>query len=287
MTKKRLGKTNLEVSQIIYGGIVSMDDGQEKSDQYVAWAREQGINYFDIAPSYGDAQAKLGNSLVPYRKDVYLACKTGMRDAEGAKRELDQSLSMLHTDHFEVYQMHALTTVDEAERAFRPDGVFSVMIKAKEEGTLLHLGITCHSEAAALRALELYPFDTVLFPTNWALHMEKGFGSELFAKIKQDDIGFLGMKSMIHRAWLNEEEKSASRFPKSWCKPITDNDPLTIAAMRYTLCKIGADVLVTPGNIESLTFAVEHLEEILKPMSEDDCELLNQELLSVKAHPFF
>lgn len=287
MKKKRLGKTNLEVSRIIYGGIVSMDDGQERSDEYVSWAIGQGINYFDIAPSYGDAQEKLGNSLIPFRKKIYLACKTGMRDAEGAKRELDQSLSMLHTDHFEVYQMHALTTIEEVERAFQKDGVFSVMSKAKEEGVLTNLGITCHSEEAALRALELYDFDTVLFPTNWALHMEKGFGSSLFDKIKREDIGFLGMKSMIHRAWLNEEEKTASRFPKSWCKPITDNSPLTIAAMRYALCQIGADVLVTPGNIESLTFALEHLDEILKPINEADCHLLAEELSVVKAHPFF
>lgn len=287
MKKQLLGKTGMEVSDIIYGGIVSMDDGQEKSDEYVAYAIESGINYFDIAPSYGDAQEKLGNSLVAYRKDIYLACKTGMRDLEGGKRELDQSLSALHTDHFDVYQMHALTTIEEVEQAFSDDGVFAVMSKAKEEGIVKHLGITCHSEEAALRALELYPFDTVLFPTNWALYMGKSFGSALAKKIKENKIGFLGMKSMIHRAWLSEDEKTASRFPKSWCKPITDNDPLTIAAMKFALSEIGASVLVTPGNIESLTFAINHAQQIRTPLTEDEMSLLKEELKKVENHPFF
>ena len=79
MKKRKLGNTGYEISPVIYGGIVSMNDGQANSDQYVSWAIEHGINYFDIAPSYGDAQEKLGNSLRSYRSKVYLACKTAQR----------------------------------------------------------------------------------------------------------------------------------------------------------------------------------------------------------------
>lgn len=280
-----LGKTGLEVSRVVYGGIVSMRDGQEDSDRYVEYAIAHGINYFDVAPSYEDAQEKLGNSLRPYRKGVNLACKTGERLAEGAKRDLARSCELLHTDHFEVYQMHALATVEEVETALGTGGAFEVMLKAKEEGIVKNLGITCHNDAAALRALELYDFDTVLFPTNWGLNMGKGFGSAIAAEIANRGIGFLGMKSMIHRAW-QEGERAASRFPKSWCKPISENDALAIAAIKYAY-GMGVQTIVPPGNFESFTFAVQHADEILQPMTEAERALLQAELAAIDGQYFF
>lgn len=280
-----LGKTGMEISKVMYGGIVSMQDGQDNSDHYVEYAIQKGINYFDVAPSYGDAEEKLGNSLKPYRKDIYLACKTMERTAELAKKELDQSLQLLHTDHLDVYQMHALASIDEVETAFSKDGIFNMMIKAKEEGLVKNLGITCHSEDAALRALELYSFDTVLFPTNWGLNMKKGFGSRLAQKVKEDNIGFLGMKSMIHRAWIDKERES-SRFVKSWCKPISENEPLTIAAIKYAY-ELGVCAIVPPGNFESFSFAVDHIDDITKSMTEIERQLLNDELVAIGDHFFF
>ena len=89
MKYRTLGNTGFNVSAVSYGGIVSMEDGQEASNRYVSWAIDQGINYFDVAPTYGDAQEKLGASLKPYRKDVYLACKTAQRLHKDAKIELE------------------------------------------------------------------------------------------------------------------------------------------------------------------------------------------------------
>ncbi|MFI3326623.1 MAG: aldo/keto reductase [Clostridia bacterium] len=287
MKKILLGKTGIEASAVIYGGIVSMKDGQENSDKYVEYAINKGINYFDVAPSYGDAEEKLGNSLIPYRKNIHIACKTKNRDAENAKRELEQSLNMLHTDYFDVYQMHELESVEAVERAFAKDGTFNVMLKAKEEGVAKNLGVTCHSEEAALRALELYDFDTVLFPTNWGLNLHRGFASTIGAKCKEKNVGFLGMKSLVHRAWLNSDEQSSSRFTKSWCKPISENDKLAVAAMKYAYQKIGANVLVPPGNIESFSFAVEHIDEILAPITNEELELLNAELIAIDGKYFF
>lgn len=91
MKRYLLGKTGFEVSPIAYGGIVSTDEEQHDSNRYVAWALEQGINYFDIAPSYGDGEVKLGESLRPYRSQVYLACKTTERKFEAARHEFEQS----------------------------------------------------------------------------------------------------------------------------------------------------------------------------------------------------
>lgn len=287
MIKRRLGNTGYEIAPVVYGGIVSMSDGQDASDRYVEYAVNKGINYFDVAPSYGDAQEKLGNSLKPYRKDIYLACKTNKRMAEEGKRELDESLNLLHTDYLDNYQMHGLASLEEVETAFGKDGVMDIMIRAKEEGIVRRLGITCHSEEAALKALDLYDFDTVLFPLNWGLNMGKDFGSRISRTAKERGIGLLGMKTLIHRAWINDDEKHQSRFLKSWCKPISENEELGIAAIKYTL-SLGADAVVPPGNFESFSFVVEHIEECLaNPLNEADRELLKKELVKIDGRYFF
>ena len=150
MKYRKFGRTGFDISAVSYGGIVSMDDGQPASDRYVAWAIERGVNYFDVAPSYGDAEEKLGNSLKPYRKDVHLACKTGERLREGAEKELNQSLRNLHTDYFDVYQLHGIASMQEVETAFGPGGVMEMVSTLKQKGVAANVGITAHNEEAAL-----------------------------------------------------------------------------------------------------------------------------------------
>ena len=88
--KRKSGKTGLEIFPVVYGGIVSSQDGQKASDNYVAWAIDRGINYFDVAPSYDDAEEKLGISLKSFRKKNYLACKTTKRMRPDAEKEFDR-----------------------------------------------------------------------------------------------------------------------------------------------------------------------------------------------------
>ena len=216
MKYRALGNTGFNVSAVSYGGIVSMEDGQEASNRYVSWAIDQGINYFDVAPTYGDAQEKLGASLKPYRKDVYLACKTAQRLHKDAKIELERSQQLLHTDYFDVYQLHAIASMQDVETAFGPGGVMEMVSTLKQNGIARKVGITAHSEEAAIRCLELYDFDTVLFPFNWFMNMEHGMGSRLLEVAKQKGVGVLCMKAFIERKWNNNEEKAASPFPKSW-----------------------------------------------------------------------
>lgn len=287
MTRRRLGKTEFQISPVVYGGIVSMEDGQKSSNRYVSYAVDAGINYFDVAPSYGDAEEKLGNSLKPYRKDVYLACKTGMRDAKNAQIEMEKSLKLLHTDYFDVYQLHSLTTKEDLDIAFGEGGIMDLLVKAKQSGIIRNISFSAHDEDVALQAMSMFDFSTVLFPLNWGTGLGKGFGNCLVKKAKELDMGILGMKTLIHRAWINEEEKNTSGFTKSWCKPITDNDKLAIAAMKYTL-GLGADTLVPPGNFENFLFVVKNIEECLKnPITTEDLTYLQSELRKIDGRFFF
>ena len=295
MQYRALGRTGIDISAVTYGGIVSAgyydkvnypDLDQAASDAFVAYAIDHGVNYFDVAPAYGNAQAQLGNSLRPFRKRVHLACKTLKRDRTSAEQELQESLTLLHTDHLDVYQLHAISGMEDVDAAFAPGGVMELMRDLKEKGVAAHIGFTAHDEDAALRTLELYDFETVLFPVNWLMHLSRGMGDRLLRAARQRGMGVLGMKWMIERRWENDAERAASHYPKSWCKPIEDG-AFALAAMRYAL-SLGVDTLVPPGNFPCFRFAVENIDACLNvPYSDADARLLAEKLEMLRGKEFF
>ena len=290
------GRTGIQISAVSYGGIVSAGnfdgahcpaDDQKGSDHHVAWAIERGVNYFDAAPSYGDTELQLGKSLRPYRDKVHLACKTLERDRKGAEKELQQSLKLLHTDYFDVYQLHCISSMYDVEAAFAPGGVMELMRDLKEKGVARNIGFTAHDEDAAIAMIQRYDFDSVLFPFNWFMHMEHGMGERLLIVAKEKNMGILAMKSFIECSW-GAKERYASRYPKSWCKPIdVEDEAFGVAAMKYAL-SLGVNTLIPPGNFASFSFAVEHIDECLaNPLNDADRAFLEQKLQTVRGKEFF
>ncbi len=272
------GTTGIKISRVAYGGIVSRNEEQPDSDRYVSYAVDKGVNYFDVGPSYGNAEQKLGESLRPYRKKVALACKTDGKTAQALRKDLEQSLKTLHTDYFDVYQFHSLAKMEDLDQIFAPGGAIHALDQAKQEGLTRFTGFSAHNEEVALRALEWYDFDMVLFPVNFALGLGKGMGERLSKVCWEREKGFLGMKSLAHRLWLPEEERV---YPKSWCKTIYDNDRLALAAMKYSL-SMGVDALVPPGNFDQFSFAVEQIDEcVLHPLEEEDLAYLREETAAI------
>ena len=256
-----LGRTGFEVSRIAYGGIVSGNERQEDSDRYVDYAIEHGVNYFDVAPSYGNAQEILGNSLRSRRKDVYLACKTSEFRREAGSAQFSESFRLLHTDYFDVFQLHALTTMEQLDQAFAEDGIMNVLIEAKKDGRIRNLGFSAHNEDVALEALERYDFDTVLFPFTWSLNMTRETGRRLLEVAKARNLGILALKAMALRQWQQDEERIE---PKCWYKPIDiGNEELLIAAAGYSL-SLGAHLFLPPGSYPYFKFAVDHSAQIVQ-----------------------
>lgn len=284
MRKNMLGKTGLSISPVTFGGIIDMNETQADADRYTAFAVEKGVNYFDVAPSYGDAQKRLGPALEPFRKDVFLACKTGKRMADGAKRELLDSLKTLRTDHFDVYQLHAMATWDDVDKAFGPGGAMETFLWAKKEGLIRNIGFSTHNEEVALKCLDLYPFDTVLFPMNWSMGINTGWGDRVSERAKKDGFGLLAMKTLILRMWEEGEERV---YPKSWCRPIIGDEALGVAAMKYGLYKGGA-TLVPPGNFEHFCFMLDHIDRCQsEPLTEEEWRLLREAAARVKDQMIF
>ena len=223
LPRRPYGKTGVELSIIGLGGIVVRDAEQAHADRVVAEAIERGVNYFDVAPTYGDAELKLGPALEPYRKDVFLACKTIERDRAGAAACLKRSLKRLETDHLDLYQLHGLTDVaKDVDAAFAKGGAMEAFTEAKKSGQVRFLGFSAHSEAAAAAAMDRYDFDSVLFPINFACFHEGDFGARLIDKARSKGVAILAIKALARQEWPRKDHPQRKKYGKCWYQPLTD-----------------------------------------------------------------
>jgi aryl-alcohol dehydrogenase-like predicted oxidoreductase len=269
MEKRPLGKTGEELTIVGFGGIAVRDETTENSSRLVGQAvNERGINYFDVAPSYGNAEECLGPALEPYRENVFLACKTGQRDAQGAEQELHESLKKLRTDRFDLYQLHAVRTLQEVEQIMGAGGALETFVKAREKGLVRFIGFSAHSEEAALALMERFEFDTVLFPFNWVCWNEGNFGPPVLAKAHEQGMGILALKTMAKRRW---KEGEARRWSKTWYSPV-DTYQEAQMAVRFTFSRpITAGP--SPGHAELLWWMCDAAEQFTPLSPEEESEL--------------
>ena len=233
IARRTLGKTGEKLSMIGFGGIVVMDENPDAAANIVAEAVDRGINYFDIAPSYGNAQERLGPALAPYRKNVFLACKTEGRTRDDSRKQLEVSLRLLKTDHVDLYQFHALTKMKELDQVLGPGGAMETMEAAKKEGKIRYIGFSVHSQETALAALDRYNFDTILFPVNWVLFTQAEFGPKILKRAQEKQMGILALKAMAKTVWPADQKQNHPE-PKCWYQPAGFPDEATLG-LRWTL----------------------------------------------------
>jgi aryl-alcohol dehydrogenase-like predicted oxidoreductase len=219
LERRSLGRTGEALSIIGFGGIVVMDATPEQASARVAHAIERGVNYFDVAPSYGNAEERLGPALASYRKNVFLACKTQKRDRAGAMAELESSLRHMQTDHFDLYQLHAVTTLEDVGRIFAKGGAIETFEAARNAGKVRFLGFSAHSVDAALALMDRFAFDTILFPVNFATWHAGNFGPQVLEIAQRKQMGILALKSLARRPW---PEGAVKTHAKCWYEPLAD-----------------------------------------------------------------
>lgn len=269
IAKRPLGKTGEHLSIIGFGGIVVSGVEQAAADRAVREAVEAGVNYFDVAPSYGDAEVKLGPALQPFRKDVFLACKTGKRKKEEAFAELRASLQRLRTDHVDLYQLHDLTKPEDVETAFGPGGAMEAFIEAKKQGLTRYLGFSAHSVEAALAAMDRYDFDTILFPFNFVCWYRGNFGPQVLERARSKGVVPLGLKAMARSPWAKDARRT---HPKCWYQPIADRDEAALG-LRFTLSQ-PVIAAIPPGDGDLFRTALELARSFvpLSPQEQKDLQ---------------
>jgi aryl-alcohol dehydrogenase-like predicted oxidoreductase len=233
IARRTLGKTGEQLSIIGFGGIVVMDESSGEASNIVAEAVDRGINYFDVAPSYGNAQKMLGPALAPYRNKCFLACKTEGRMKQDSRAQLEESLKLLKTDHLDLYQFHALTKMSDLDKVLGPGGAMETMEAAKKEGKIRYIGFSVHSAETALAAMDRYNFDTVLFPLNWVLVSQANFGPQILERAQEKQMGILALKSMAKTVWPADEKKNHPD-PKCWYQPAAFPGEASLG-LRWTL----------------------------------------------------
>jgi len=254
---RRAYKDGIELSIIAMGGIVICGLPQEEASRRVAEAYDRGVNYFDCAPSYfnGEAETKLGEALRPYRDKVFLAEKTTNRGAKGAREELERTLQRFHTDHVDLYQFHAVSSMDDVDKILAPGGAAETFLAAKKEGKVRHLGFSAHNAPAALHLMDALELDSVLFPVNVNAWENGGFGPQILEKAKSKRMARMALKALAFGKWPAGMKESDRKYPKCWYEPIDDRE-VALQALRFTFNQ-DITAAVPPGDERIFDLALE------------------------------
>lgn len=227
MEYRRLGRLGHQSSVLIYGAASLGAVSQEVADASITQALEAGINHIDTAASYGDAERRLGCIMGDIRHRVFLASKTGDRDAEAAWASINRSLERLQTDRLDLIQLHSVGDLAELDKVTARGGALEALVRARDEGLVAGIGITGHSHSAPathLEALSRFDFDSVLTPLNRRLWHVPGYADDFTAlatETKARDVALMTIKMIARHNWPTER-----RFA-TWYEPFEEQRLIT------------------------------------------------------------
>lgn len=252
METRRFGRTGHMSTVAIFGAAAFSEISQEDADKVMEMVIEAGVNHIDVAPSYGQAEVRIGPWMPRERGRFFLGCKTMERTKEGAWKEMQGSLERLQTETFDLYQCHAITTMEELDSVTMKGGALEAFVEARREGLTKFIGITGHGANAPqiyLEALRRFDFDSVLFPLNFVQMGNpeyRNYAEELIETCKTKDVGTMVIKAVTKGPW-GEKAHTAT----TWYEPFDQMDEIQPAvnfALSYDvtgLCTAG-DTRVLP-----------------------------------------
>jgi aryl-alcohol dehydrogenase-like predicted oxidoreductase len=252
MEHRRLGRLGSENSVLIFGGAALAEATEEDSDTAIAQALDAGVDHFDTAADYGDSELQYGRWMPEIRDRIFLSTKTGLREKDAAKRQIQDSLERLRVDDVDLLQLHSVGDFEDLDRATGPGGSLEAAIEAKEEGLVGAIGITGHGDGAPathLEALRRYPFETVLTPWNYILATDEGYRSDyeaLVEEVRRQDAGLMIIKTISRRNWP-EGGAEGHRYT-TWYEPF-DQQEYIDAAVSWVLSHEEVTGLAMAGDV--------------------------------------
>ena len=283
--KRILGKTGVEVTTLILGGVSGMmqkPTAEFNPAELANAALDAGINYFDTAPSYGAGQSELnyGEVIAKRRNEVFLATKTDNRTYDGTLRQLEASFKRLQTDHLDLYQVHGVNAKEDITLWDKPDGVMRALYKLRDEKVTRFIGVTGHESAEAMiHAIDMYQFDTILTTFN-PVPRRKPFRELVLPNALKKNMGIIAMKVMGG----GEGALAIGNPPK---KPVTGNwywDEASMQAEATTLIRYVLGLPISCANIgmkslKELEINIAAIRD-MKPLTKK--EQINLENLMIK-----
>ena len=272
MEQRRLGRLEHLSSVLIYGAAALADVDQDTADASIEAALAAGINHFDVAASYGDAELRLRPWAGRLGPQGFLATKTGERAGEAAWAQINRSLERLGVDRVDLLQLHAVGDLDDLDRATGTGGALAAAVRARDEGLVGAVGITGHGHQAPathLEALRRFPFDTVLTPWNFVLATDPGYAADFHALVeacRRADAGLMTIKTVARRNW----PRGADQTYATWYEPWDDPEHLD-ACVAFALRQDGVTGIATAGDV-GLLDAIVRAADRASSMSDADIE---------------
>jgi aryl-alcohol dehydrogenase-like predicted oxidoreductase len=238
---RRLGRLGRENSVLIFGGAALSEVSEQEADRAIALALEAGVDHFDTAADYGDSELHYGRWMPEIRDSIFLSTKTGERDSDAARREIEASLERLRVDRIDLIQLHAVNDLDDLDRATRRRGSLEAAIQARDEGLVWAVGITGHGHEAPAthrEALRRYPFDTVLTPWNYVLSADEDYSrafEALVEEVERQDAGLMTIKTISRRNWP-EGNPLVGQRRATWYEPFEEQEYVG-AAVSFVLAR--------------------------------------------------
>jgi aryl-alcohol dehydrogenase-like predicted oxidoreductase len=261
---RRLGRTGHLSSVAVFGAAALWGSDPETADRVFRSVLEAGVNHLDVAPRYGRAQELLGPLIPGVRDRLFVACKTGRSNPDGVRAQLEESLTLLRCERFDLYQLHAVTDLAELDARA---GAVEAVLRARDEGLCRWVGITGHNLTAPVahaEALRRYDLDTVMFPVNprlWADDDYRRDAEVLLEEAAGRDVGVMAIKAAAARPW-GERGHTAG----TWYEPYTAAHDVE-RGVRFALSVPGVHAFCSPGDIDILTVALAAAENF-EPMDE-------------------
>ncbi|NEA33430.1 aldo/keto reductase [Streptomyces sp. SID13031] len=278
METRRLGRLEHQSSVLIYGAASLGGVDQDRADASIQEALDAGINHFDVAADYGDAELRLGPRMPEIRDRIFLATKTGRRTYDEAWSEINRSLERLQTDHLDLIQMHAVCDLENLDLVTGKGGSLEAAIRAKEEGMVSAIGITGHTaEAPSVHreGLRRFDFDSVLTPLNYKLSTDSRYADDyaaLVEAVQASDAALMTIKMIARRNWREGENKAYD----TWYQPFDDQRYVTAATAWLLNGHPEITGLATAGETKLLKQMIQAEQERAGLSPEDAAAILDE-----------
>jgi len=189
----RLGKSEMMVSRLGFGGIPIQRLSEDEAVKVVRRCTDLGITFLDTANGYTTSEERIGKAIKGRREGLFIATKSGARTREGVEEHLKLSLERLGVDYIDLYQFHGVSNAENLKMVLEKDGPIKVAEDAKKAGVIRHIGITSHSMEIAKEAVKTDLFETLMLPFNFIVSEPT---AEVIPLCREHDVGFIAMKPL-------------------------------------------------------------------------------------------
>ncbi|MEI6592598.1 MAG: aldo/keto reductase [Holophagaceae bacterium] len=259
MPTRNLGRTGHRVGLFSLGGQAAIEqpNHEKVTIPLIERALDLGVNYIDTSARYGGearwSEQYIGQVMKRRRGEAFLATKTHDRTADGSLRLLETSLKLLNTDHVDLWQLHAIGTMDDVERVCAKGGALEAFVKARDQKLVRFLGLSGHADPDVLaEAIRRFPFDTVLMAFNAADTWHLPFKKTLLPLAVEKEMGIIAMKIPARGRILEgvppppvDKQRGTAKHDRPGTLTIKE-------ALRYTLSHPVSTAIIGVDNIAQL-----------------------------------